>query len=62
MNYKNEEFNINKQDRIDIYRNKNLMLFIETLLDFINKNHEVISFKKNIPSMEEIFIKVVEDA
>ena len=29
---------------------------------FINENHEILSFEKDIPSMEDIFIKVVNDA
>ncbi len=31
-------------------------------LNYINSNYEVISFKKESPSMEEIFIKAVENA
>ena len=31
-------------------------------LNYINSKYEVISFKKEIPSMEEIFIKAVENA
>tara|TARA_B100001250_G_scaffold413117_1_gene446204 strand:- start:2550 stop:3446 length:897 start_codon:yes stop_codon:yes gene_type:complete len=31
-------------------------------LDYINTNHEVLSFKKESPSMEEIFIKAVGNA
>ena len=31
-------------------------------LDYINTNYEVLSFKKESPSMEEIFIKAVGDA
>ena len=30
-------------------------------LNYINSNYEVISFKKESPSMEEIFIKAVEN-
>ena len=48
----------NKHHQIKLKENVDL----KEVLHFINKNHEVISFKKNIPSMEEIFIKVVEDA
>ena len=31
-------------------------------LDYINTNYEVVSFKKEIPTMEEIFIKAVNNA
>mgnify|MGYP001162359939 CR=1 FL=1 len=31
-------------------------------LNYINSNYEVISFKKESPSMEEVFIKAVENA
>ena len=31
-------------------------------LDYINKNYDVISFKKETPTMEEIFIKAIENA
>tara|TARA_B100001758_G_scaffold247507_1_gene265613 strand:+ start:11360 stop:12256 length:897 start_codon:yes stop_codon:yes gene_type:complete len=31
-------------------------------LAFINKNHEIFSYKKEIPSMEDIFIKAVNNA
>ena len=53
-----ESVNYNKHHQIKLKENVDL----KEVLHFINKNHEVISFKKNIPSMEEIFIKVVEDA
>ena len=53
-----ESVDYNKHHQIKLKENVNL----KEVLHFINKNHEVISFKKNIPSMEEIFIKVVEDA
>lgn len=53
-----ESVDYNKHHQIKLKENVDL----KEVLHFINKNHEVISFKKNIPSMEEIFIKVVEDA
>ena len=53
-----ESVDYNKYHQIKLKENVDL----KEVLHFINKNHEVISFKKNIPSMEEIFIKVVEDA
>ena len=53
-----ESVEYNKHHQIKLKENVDL----KEVLHFINKNHEVISFKKNIPSMEEIFIKVVEDA
>lgn len=53
-----ESVDYNKHHQIKLKENVDL----KEVLYFINKNHEVISFKKNIPSMEEIFIKVVEDA
>jgi ABC-2 type transport system ATP-binding protein len=53
-----ESVDCNKHHQIKLKENVDL----KEVLHFINKNHEVISFKKNIPSMEEIFIKVVEDA
>ena len=53
-----ESVDYNKHHQIKLKENVNL----KEVLHFINKNHEVISFKKNIPSIEEIFIKVVEDA
>ena len=53
-----ESVDCNKHHQIKLKENVDL----KEALHFINKNHEVISFKKNIPSMEEIFIKVVEDA
>ena len=53
-----ESVDYNKHHQIKLKENIDL----KEVLHFINKNHEVISFKKNIPSMEEIFIKVVEDA
>ena len=53
-----ESVDYNKHHQIKLKENVEL----KEVLHFINKNHEVISFKKNIPSMEEIFIKVVEDA
>ena len=31
-------------------------------LHYINENHKIVSFKKEIPSMEEIFIKAVNNA
>ncbi len=31
-------------------------------LAFINNNYEVVSYKKETPSMEEIFIKAVKNA
>ena len=53
-----ESVDYNKHHQIKLKENVDL----KEVLHFINKNHEVISFKKNIPSMEEIFIKVVKDA
>jgi len=53
-----ESVNYNKHHQIKLKENVDL----KEVINFINKNHEVISFKRNIPSMEEIFIKVVEDA
>jgi len=53
-----ESVDYNKHHQIKLKENVDL----KEVLHFINKNHEVISFKKNIPSIEEIFIKVVEDA
>ena len=53
-----ESVDYNKYHQIKLKENVDL----KEVLHFINKNHEVISFKKNIPSMEEIFIKLVEDA
>ena len=53
-----ESVNYNKHHQIKLKENVDL----KEAINFINKNHEVISFKRNIPSMEEIFIKVVEDA
>ena len=53
-----ESVDYNKYHQIKLKENVDL----KEVLHFINKNHEVISFKKNIPSIEEIFIKVVEDA
>ncbi len=31
-------------------------------LDFINKKHNILSFKKEIPKMEEVFIKAIKNA
>lgn len=53
-----ESVNYNNHHQIKLKENVDL----KEVLHFINENHEFISFKRNIPSMEEIFIKVVEDA
>ena len=65
---KNSELENN--DLYDIISNKEGLCHIllkkgvrgKDALDYINTNYEVISFKKETPTMEEIFIKAVKNA
>ncbi len=65
---KNSELENN--DLYDIISNKEGLSHIllkegvrgKDALDYINTNYEVISFKKETPTMEEIFIKAVKNA
>tara|TARA_X000001036_G_C20673976_1_gene803475 strand:+ start:835 stop:1731 length:897 start_codon:yes stop_codon:yes gene_type:complete len=65
---KNSELENN--DLYDIINNKEGLSHIllkegvrgKDALDYINTNYEVISFKKETPTMEEIFIKAVKNA
>ena len=58
----NKLFNIISKKE-DIFRiSLNESVSGKDALDYINTNYEVVSFKKEIPTMEEIFIKAVNNA
>jgi len=46
--------------KIHIELNKNISS--QEALEYINKNYQILSFRKEIPKMEEIFIKAIQNA
>ena len=62
--------NLDENDLFNVISKKNENFHIllkkgvnsKNAFKFINENHEILSFEKDIPSMEDIFIKVVNDA
>ena len=62
--------NLDENDLFNVISKKNENFHIllkkgvnsKNAFKFINENHEILSFEKDTPSMEDIFIKVVNDA